>query len=48
MSLEEMQEQVERYYISMENELLLNIAKKLATNKPMEIDKWDEKKHQTL
>lgn len=48
MSLEEMQEQVERYYISMENELLLNIAKKLATNKPMEIDKWDEKNHQPL
>ena len=48
MSLEEMQEQVERYYIGMENELLLNIAKKLATNKPMEIDKWDEKNHQPL
>ena len=28
MSLEEMQEQVERYYIDMENELLINIAKK--------------------
>lgn len=48
MSLEEMQEQVERYYISIENELLLNIAKKLTTNKPMEIDKWDEKNHQPL
>ena len=37
MSLEE---QVERYYIEMENELLLNIAKKVAVDKPMEIDKW--------
>ena len=37
MSLEE---QVERYYIDMENELLLNIAKKIAVDKPMEIDKW--------
>lgn len=37
MSLEE---QVERYYIDMENELLLNIAKKVAVDKPMEIDKW--------
>lgn len=48
MSLEEMQEQVERYYINMENELLLNIAKKLADNKPMEIDKWDAKNNRPL
>ena len=48
MSLEEMQEQVERYYIDMENELLLNIAKKLVDNKPMEIDKWDEKNNRPL
>ena len=41
MSLEEMQEQVERYYIEMENELLINIARKLSVEKPMEIDKWD-------
>lgn len=41
MSLEEMQEQVERYYIEMENELLMNIAKKLSIGKPMEIDKYD-------
>lgn len=41
MSLEEMQEQVERYYIEMENELLINIARKLSVGKPMEIDKWD-------
>ena len=27
----------------MENELLLNIANKLASGKPMEIDKWDLK-----
>ena len=48
MSLEEMQEQVERYYIDMENELLLNIAKKLVDNKPMEIDKWDENNNRPL
>ena len=48
MSLEEMQEQIERYYINIENELLLNIAKKLAMGKPMEIDKWDAKNHQPL
>lgn len=41
MSLEEMQEQVERIYIDMENELLLNIAKKISVGKPMEIDKWN-------
>ena len=41
MSLNELEEQVERIYIDMENELLLNIAKKLSTGKPMEIDKWD-------
>lgn len=40
MSLKETQE-VERLYINMEQELLLNIAKKLAEGKPMEIDKWD-------
>lgn len=44
MSLEEMQEQVERYYIDMENELLLNIARKLSKGKPMEIDKFDTEK----
>lgn len=41
MSLEEMQEEIERLYINMENELLMNIANKLAQGKPMEIDKWD-------
>lgn len=44
MSLEEMQEQAERYYIEMENELLMNIAKKLSMGKPMEIDKFDTEK----
>lgn len=48
MSLEEMQEQIERYYIEMENELLLNIARKLSAGKPMEIDKWDEKNNQPI
>ena len=48
MSLEEMQEQVERYYIDMENELLINIAKKIAMNKPMEIDKFDTEKGQPI
>lgn len=48
MSLEEMQEQVERYYIEMENELLMNIAKKLIQNKPMEIDKYDLEKKQPI
>ena len=48
MSLEEMQEQLERYYIDMENELLLNIAKKLAQGKPMEIDKFDTEKGQPI
>lgn len=42
MSLDELQEIVERLYVDMENELLLNIAEKLSTGKPMEIDKWDE------
>ena len=42
MSLDELQENVERIYVDMENELLLNIAKKLSAGKPMEIDKWDE------
>lgn len=41
MSLEEMQEEIERLYINMENELLINIANKLVIGKPMEIDKWD-------
>jgi len=45
MSLEEMQEEIERLYINMENELLLNIANKLAQGKPMEIDKWDLEKN---
>ena len=48
MSLEEMQEQIERYYIEMENELLLNIARKLSAGKPMEIDKWDETNNQPI
>ena len=48
MSLEEMQEQVERYYIEMENELLLNIAKKLSQGKPMEIDKFDTEKSKPI
>lgn len=45
MSLEEMQEEIERLYINMENELLLNIANKLSQGKPMEIDKWDLEKN---
>lgn len=48
MSLDELQEQIERLYIDMENELLLNIAKKLSAGKPMEIDKWDEANNQQL
>lgn len=48
MSLDELQEQVERIYIYMENELLLNIAKKLSQGKPMEIDKWDSENNQPL
>ncbi len=48
MSLDELQEQVERIYVDMENELLLNIAKKLSTGKPMEIDKWDEENGQPI
>lgn len=48
MSLDELEEQIERIYIDMENELLLNIAKKLAAGKPMEIDKWDEVNQQPL
>lgn len=42
MSLGELEDQVERIYVDMENELLLNIAKKISAGKPMEIDKWDE------
>lgn len=48
MSFEEEQEQVERIYIDMENRLLLNIAKKIARGKPMEIDKWDEESGQPI
>ena len=48
MSLDELEEQVERLYIDMENELLLNIAKKLSAGKPMEIDKWDSANNQPL
>ena len=48
MSLDELEEQVERLYIDMENELLLNIAKKLSQGKPMEIDKWDAENNQPL
>lgn len=48
MSLDELEEQVERIYADMENELLLNIAKKLSAGKPMEIDKWDEVNQQPL
>lgn len=48
MSLDELQEQVERIYVDIENELLLNIAKKLSTGKPMEIDKWDEETGQPI
>ena len=48
MSLNDLEEKVERIYIDMENELLLNIAKKLSAGKPMEIDKWDEVNQQPL
>lgn len=48
MSFEEEQEQVERIYIDMENRLLLNIAKKIARGKPMEIDRWDEESGQPI
>lgn len=48
MSLDELEENVERLYINMENELLLNIAKKLSTGKPMEIDKWDSENNRPL
>ena len=48
MSFEEEQEQVERIYIDMENRLLLNIEKKIARGKPMEIDKWDEETGQPI
>lgn len=37
MTLNEKQELIERYYIQMENDLLINIAKKLSHGKPMEI-----------
>ena len=48
MSLDELEEKVERIYIDMENELLLNIAKKLSVGKPMEIDQWDAEKNRPL
>ena len=48
MSLDELEEQVERIYVDIENELLLNIAKKLSTGKPTEIDKWDAENNQPL
>ena len=48
MSLDELEEQVERIYINMENELLLNIAKKLIAGKPMEVDRWDEETGQPI
>lgn len=48
MSLVELEENVERLYIDMENELLLNIAKKLSAGKPMEIDKWDSENNRPL
>ena len=48
MSLDELEEQVERIYIEIENELLLNIAKKLSQGKPLEIDKWDAESNQPL
>lgn len=48
MSLDELEEQVERIYVNMENELLLNIAKKLSQGKPMEIDKWDAENNRPL
>lgn len=48
MSLDELQEQVERIYVDMENELLLNIAKKLSVGKPMEVDQWDSENNRPL
>lgn len=48
MSLNDLEENVERIYIDMENELLLNIAKKLSQGKPMEIDKWDSENNRPL
>lgn len=48
MTLEEMQERVERYYINMENNLLMNIADKLSKGLPMEIDKYDLEKRQPI
>ena len=43
MSLEKTQRSIENLYANLERELLLNIAHKLASGKPMEIDKWDLK-----
>jgi len=48
MSLEELEEQVERLYIDIENELLLNIADKLSRGKPMEIDQYDTEKREKI
>lgn len=48
MPLDELEEKVERIYIDMENELLLNIAKKLSVGKPMEIDQWDAENNRPL
>jgi len=48
MSLEELEEQVERLYIDVENELLLNIADKLSRGKPMEIDQYDTEKREKI
>ena len=48
MSLNDLEENVERIYVDMENELLLNIAKKLSQGKPMEIDKWDSENNRPL
>lgn len=48
MTLDELEEKVERIYIDIENELLLNIAKKLSIGKPMEIDQWDTENNRSL
>ena len=48
MSLNDLEEKVERIYVDMENELLLNIAKKLSQGKSMEIDKWDSENNRPL
>lgn len=48
MSEEEKLELIVKYYTQMENELLINIAKKIAMNKPMEIDKYDLQNHKPI